>query len=264
MAFEGLISRRLGETIRMRHSPYRQRLRPVAILGRVPALVLPGRARVGPSDRLVRAAAVAVVTAAIGLGGVSSVALAAEPTAVTVSGTLVDEHGAALAGVHLVIEELLAPDGGLAGFQVVTDAKGAFSADVEPWGTADEPATLTVSTPPDVLETVNVIDGSCTRSFSVIVKATRDVALADGPADPLALMATTELLGEVCGTTATPPPTSARTPKPGLTPPPTDAAARSGTESSDRLGLAAALGFAAGLAGAVLYLTPRPRGRRRS
>jgi hypothetical protein len=51
---------------------------------------------------------------------------------VTVRGTLVDGHGTPLGVIHLVIEELVPPDGGLAGFQVATDAGGAFSADLEP------------------------------------------------------------------------------------------------------------------------------------
>jgi hypothetical protein len=218
---------------------------------------------VGLLDRWLRAAVAVVVMAMAWGGAVAPAALAADP-GVIVSGTLVDEHGAALEGVHLVIEEQLPPDGGLAGFQVVTDASGAFAADLEPWGTADAKATLSVKTPTGGLEVVEVIDGSCTRSWSVVVDASQDVALADGPIDPLAITATTALIGEVCGTTGTPPPANAGTGRPTVTPPPTDAVARLGGGSSDRLGPALSAGFAIGLVAAILLLTPRPRGRRRS
>ena len=217
----------------------------------------------GLLDRWLRAAVAAVVMALAWGGVVAPAVLAADP-GVTVSGSLVDEHGTALAGIHLVIEEQLPPDGGLAGFQVVTDASGDFAADLEPWGTAGAPATLTVKTPADGLEVVEVVDGACTRSLSVVVDATQDVALADGPIDPLAIKATTELIGEVCGTTATPPPAGAGTGRPTVTPPPTDAFARREASSPDRLGPALSLGFAIGLVATILLLTPRPRGRRRS
>jgi hypothetical protein len=219
---------------------------------------------VGLLDRSFRAAAAAVVLALACCGALAPATFAAEPAGVTVSGTLVDEHGGALAGVHLVIEEELPPDGGLTGFQAITDSSGAFSADLEPWGTADAPATVTVKTPADGIEVVEVIDGSCTRSWSVVVDATRDAALADGPIDPLVLTATTDLIGEVCGTTATPPPAGAGTRGPTITPPPTDALAPVAGNADDRLGVALTLGFAAALATAIAFLTPRPRGRRRS
>ena len=211
-----------------------------------------------------RAAAVAVLVASAAIGGVSAPAtLAVGSASATVAGRLVDGRDAPLVGIKLVIEELLPPDGGLAGYQVTTDGAGAFSADVEPWGTAAAPATLTIATPKDEVQTVNVIDGSCTHTFTVTVNAKRDVTLAEGPTDPFALTGTMELLGEVCGTTATPPPANGGARGPAITPPPTDVIARTGGPSDDGLRPKLIVGFAVVLGVALVFVTPRPRGRRR-
>jgi len=181
---------------------------------------------------------------------------------VPVDGTLADGHGAPLAGVHLVIEELPPPDGGLVAYQVTTDAAGRFSADVEPWGTAAAPATLTIATPNGEVQTVNVIDGRCSRTFSVTASTKRDVALADGPTDPFALTATMALVGEACEATATPAPATGRAHDPELTPPPTDVLPNAAKAAGDGFGSTAIVAFALGLGVALASLTPRRRRRR--
>jgi hypothetical protein len=215
-------------------------------------------------SRALRAATAAALSCGALACLVASPALAADPSTVTVGGWLVDDHGAPLGGIHLVIEELVPPDGGLAAFQVTTDAGGAFSADVEPWGTAAAPAKLTISTPSGDVQTIDVEDESCTHTYSVAVHDERDVALADGPIDPLTVSATTELVGEVCSTTATPPPTSGRTPTPHLTPPPTDAGTAVVAPSGERMGPVLLVASFVGLLAAAALVVSRPgaRGRR--
>lgn len=216
--------------------------------------------------RTIRAAASGLlVAAAVGTGGMTGMtsALAADPGMVALGGTVVDGNGAALAGVHLVISEELPPDGGIAAFHATTAADGSFAADVYAWGTADAPATLTIATPAD--EAVEVVGETCSQTWGVAVAADREVALADAAPDPLALTATTTLLGEVCGTTATPPPggNGAVSGRPGLTPPPTDTLAASIAIAPDRLGPALMIGFVVGLVAAAALLFPRPGARRR-
>ena len=164
----------------------------------------------GLQYRAIRAAASALlVAAAVGTGGMTGMTstLAADPATVGLTGTLVDGGGAPIAGVHLVITEELPPDGGIAAFQATTGADGSFAADVYAWGTADAPASLTIATPAD--EAIEIVGETCSQTWGVQVRSAEDVALADGAPSPLALTATTTLLGEVCGTTATPPPNSA-------------------------------------------------------
>ena len=216
--------------------------------------------------RTIRAAASALlVAAAVGTGGMAGLtsALAGGPATVGLEGTVVDSAGTPLGGIHLVISEELPPDGGLAGFQVTTAADGSFGADVYAWGTADAPATLTIATPAD--EAVDVIGETCSQSWGVVVRADRQLALADATPDPLTLTATTTLLGEVCGTTATPPPDSHGTSggRPDLTPPPTDAFVATIPNAPDRLGPALTIGFVIGLVAAAAVLLRRPGARRR-
>jgi hypothetical protein len=111
--------------------------------------------------------------------------------------------------------------------------------------------------------TVDVEDASCTHSYSVAVDVERDVALADGPIDPLEISATTDLIGEICGTTATPPPTSARTPTPAITRPPTDLGPAPLATTEERLDPALVIGFIAGVLAAAVLLVPRAGARRR-
>jgi len=220
---------------------------------------------VGLPYRTIRAAASALlVSVAVGTGGMTGMSsvLAADPAMVALAGHVVDADGGPLGGVHLVISEELPPDGGIAGFHVTTSADGSFAADVYAWGTADAPASLTISTPAG--EEVTVIGETCSQTWGVAIAAHQDLALAESKPDPLTLTATTTLLGEVCGTTATPPP---NTPRGGgganLTPPPTDTIGAPVAGSADRLGPALTIGFLVGLLLTAAALLPRPGARRR-
>jgi hypothetical protein len=227
---------------------------------------------VGLLDRAPRAAASALLLAtAIGAAGTTGISpvLAVDPATVPLSGSLVDEHGTALAGVHLVISEEQPPDGGLAGASVMTAADGSFSASMYPWGTAEAPATLTIKTPPG--EQIERIGASCSQTIGVAVSDTESLTLdgaTDGP-PAIALTASTTLLGEVCGTTGTPAPNSGGSSGSGsgggsatVTPPPTDGLAAAFATSEERLGPALFVGFLAGLAAAISLSVPRPRSRR--
>jgi hypothetical protein len=220
--------------------------------------------------RAPRAAVSALLLAtAIGAAGTTGVstALGVDPPArVDIAGTLADGHGAALRGIDLIVSEELPPDGGLAGFQTTTGADGSFSVAVEPWGTANAPATLTIKAAPDT--TLTVVGESCSQTWSVTLADTRQVALADAaaPPDPIALVAATALVGEVCGATGTPRPTPA--PNSGShsqanpTPPPTDANPTLG-DREERPATALLVGFVVGLAAALSLLVRRPGARRR-
>lgn len=223
--------------------------------------------------RAPRAAASALLVATLiglaGTTGISAVLAADPPVNVDIAGIVVDQHGLRLPGVHLVISEELPPDGGIAGFRVTTGADGSFSASLFAWGTSDAPADLRITTPADEAITVP-IDAQCSRTYSVAVSDVRQVALHDDPAPgPLDVVAATTVLGEICGTTATPPPGSAsgngatRTPSPRLTPPPTDAVPSAGIREGDRAGMALLLGFVTGLIGATVLLSNRSAARRR-
>lgn len=216
--------------------------------------------------RTIRAAVSALLIAfALGAGGMTGMtsALAADPPTVELTGTLVDGAGAALAGVDLLLTEELAPDGGIAAFQTTTGADGSFGVALYPWGTADVPATLSIVTAPDV--ELTRIGPECSQTWSVVLAAARDLALgqAGAPApEPLALVATTELIGEVCAVVATPPPIAGNGGA-GLTPPPTDTVPPTAGGEMDRLGLALIVGFAIGLASVLAFLTQRRGTRRR-
>jgi hypothetical protein len=226
--------------------------------------------RVTLRSRVPRAAVSALVLAtAIGAAGTTglSTALAVDPPAkVDIAGTLADGHGAALAGIDLIVSEELPPDGGLAGFQATSGPDGSFAVAVEPWGTADAPATLTIKAAPD--STITAVGESCSQTWSVTLAETRQVALSEAavPPEPIALVARTELVGEVCGATGTPRPTPA--PNSGShtqanpTPPPTDANPTLG-DREERPATALLVGFVVGLAAALLMLLPRPGARRR-
>ena len=217
----------------------------------------------GLSYRTIRAAGSALlVAAAVGTGGMTGMAsaLAADPGTVAVSGSLVDGAGHPLAGIHLTIVEELPPDGGIAGFPVTTGEDGSFGADLFAWGTADAPATVTIKTDPG--QELTVIGDACSQTWGVTAADRREVALAAGPPDALSVTASTTLVGEVCGTTATPPPGAGGAGNAQRTPPPTDSTlGRAG--SPDRLGPALTLGFVLGLVLATAFLLPRPGSRRR-
>jgi hypothetical protein len=200
--------------------------------------------------------------------GMTSV-LAVDPAMVGLTGTLVDGAGAPLGGVGLTIAEELPPDGGAAAFPVTTAADGTFAAEVYAWGTANAPASLSISTAAGT--EILVVGESCSQTWSVEVKDDRQVALADDAPEPLMITAATTLLGEVCGTTGTPAPGGNNGTGGGgggglsITPPPTDTvAAAEPAREGDRLGAALAIGFVAGLILAIVALAPRPRVRRRS
>jgi hypothetical protein len=227
--------------------------------------------------RAIRAAATAlIVAAAVGAGGMAGMtsALAADPATVALTGTLIDGGGAPLAGIHLVIDETLPPNGGNAAFQVTTAADGSFAADVHAWGTVDAPATLTVTARD---ETVVLESENCSRTWSVAIDPDQAVTLAGAALDPLTLTATTALVGEVCGTVASPPPTIATSPptiatsppnttgggRPQVTPPPTDTFELPAASEPDRLGPALMIGFVVGLLASAAVLLSRPGARRR-
>lgn len=221
--------------------------------------------------RTVRAAASAlVIAAAMGAGGMTGMAsaLAVEPPSqVAITGSLVDGDGAPLGGVPLVISEEHA-EGGIAAVQVTTGADGGFTADLFPWGTADVPAHLSIRTPADTQ--IEVFGERCTQTLGVAVADERSVAWSEAAPEALTVVAETVLLGEVCGTVATPPP-----PPPGtntgsgsggqgdLTPPPTDVLRDAVAGPPDRQGPALAIGFVVGLMLAAMFLTPRPGARTR-
>lgn len=212
-----------------------------------------------------------LVAMTIGLGGttgVSAVFAVDPPSTVAVSGTLVDQAGISLPGVHLVITEELPPDGGFAGFQARTGPDGSFTATLFAWGTADVPAEVRVTAPQGESITL-VVDDQCTRTLGVVVADARKLALGDPATAPksLDLVATSTVLGEACGTTATPPTNAGtgntRGPATQVTPPPTDGRRPVAAVAEDRIGPALALGFIAGLIGAVSFLVPRPKAPRR-
>lgn len=223
----------------------------------------------GLQYRTIRAAAsVLLVAAAVGTGGmtgIGSVRAADPPATVFVTGTLANEHGTGLPFVHLVVAEMLPPDGGAAGFDVTTGPDGGFGFRAFAWGTTDAPAQITITTPPDT-ETGLAVNDDCHQTVGVAVHDTRDVALADVGAEVpvLDLVAATTVLGEVCATTATPKPDGPRaTNRPGLTPPPTDTFGRPIAGDPDRTGPALTIGFLVGLVAAAVLLLPRPGARRR-
>jgi hypothetical protein len=203
-----------------------------------------------------------------GTTGVSAVLAVDPPSTVAIVGTLVDQSGTALPGVHLVITEELPPDGGFAGFQAETAADGSFSATLFAWGTADGPAEIRINAPQDESITL-AVDDQCSRTLGVVVADARQLALADPAAasTPLDVVATSSVLGEACGTTATPQTNvgsgNSRGPAAQLTPPPTDVRQPVTTGAEDRIGPALLLGFISGLIGAAGFVVVRPGARRR-
>jgi hypothetical protein len=209
---------------------------------------------------------IATAIGSAGMTGVSSVFAVDPPSTVAVTGSLRDETGAPLEGIHLAIAEELPPDGGLAGVQVATTGDGTFAASIERWGMADEPATLTIRTVTD--QQIEIIGEACSRTLAVTVRERREVALRDAvdPLPPIDLVATTTVLGEVCDATSTPrvhaaAPAGPAAPLVGPTPPPTDTIAPAAGPST-RMATALLIGFVVGLVAAVLLLVPRPGARR--
>ena len=227
----------------------------------------------GLGYRTIRAAATAVVIAtAVGLGGMTGMSpvVAVEPGMTTLTGTLLDADAAPLPGVHLIVTQEYAPDGGLAAVQATTGTDGRFAVDVHAWGTSESPAALRIATPAG--EELQRNGPDCSQTWSVALDSRHELALAETTPEPLTLTATIALLGEVCGTVGEPGPgpgTGSGTDSgtggggPAITPPPTDALGAATGPSGDRLGATLAIGFALGLAGVLVLLTPRPGARAR-
>ncbi|HEY7131905.1 MAG TPA: hypothetical protein VH440_06620 [Candidatus Limnocylindrales bacterium] len=188
------------------------------------------------------------------------------PATVPLTGQVRDTSGSALAGVPLVVAEELPPDGGLAGWQVTTAGDGTFAVGVLPWGTADAPATVTIRADPAAR--VRTESGGCSRTFAVSLSDTRPLSLAETLAPAaIDLVATTRVVGEVCGATATAPSVAAGLGAPargdGPTPPPTDGLSSSLDRSTDRPATALLVGFGLGFVLALLFVLPRSGLRRR-
>jgi hypothetical protein len=223
------------------------------------------RLRERTSRAAVSAWLLAATVGAVGMTGMSSALAVDGPATVSLAGQLRDASGAALAGVPLVVAEELPPDGGLAGWQVTTAADGTFAVAVLRWGTADAPATLTIRTVPSTR--VRTDSGGCSRTLEVRLSDARPLQLAEATTPAaIDLVATTTLIGEVCGATATPPSVAGGLGAPahgdGPTPPPTDGLPASLDRSADRPATALLVGFGLGLLAALLFVLPR-RGLRR-
>lgn len=221
----------------------------------------------GLGYRSIRAAATAVtIAAAVGAGGMTGMTsvLAVEPATTTLNGTLVDGAAGPLPGVHLIVTQEYAPDGGLAAVQTITAADGTFSVEIQAWGTSGAPAALRIATPAG--EEFQLNGPKCSQTWSVALDSRHEMALAETAPEPLTLTATTALLGEVCGTVSEPGTDSGAGrggAGPAITPPPTDVLRVEPSGSGDRFGLTLLIGFALGLAGVLAFLTPRPGARRR-
>jgi hypothetical protein len=216
--------------------------------------------------RTIRAAASALlVAAAVGTGGMAGMTsvLAADPALVGLAGTVLNHDGGApLAGVPLIITEMVLPDGGAVAAQTTTGADGTFAVDVEALGTADAPATVTFKTPPDTM--IEVIGDRCSQTWSVAIDPGQDVTLSGTAPGPLTLKATTALTGEVCGTTGVPSTShSGDSGSANLTPPPTDVFVAPTEGPSDRVAPALTIAFVVGLLVVAALLLPHRRARRR-
>jgi hypothetical protein len=196
-----------------------------------------------------------------GTTGISTALALDSAATVALSGSLRDAAGLPLAGIPLVVAEEQSADGGLAGYEVVTARDGTFRLDVQPWGTAANPARITIRTSPDT--TMQVLAARCSRIVGVSLAETRDLTLEEPGAHPavLDLVAATTLLGEVCATLATAKPDAARPPA-AVTPPPTETGVVLESAATDRHAAALVVGFAMGLLATILFVLPRPRRRR--
>jgi hypothetical protein len=221
---------------------------------------------VGLQYRTIRAAATALlVAAAVGVGGMGGMtsALASDPGTITLTGTLL-EGTVPLGGVHLLVAET-GPDDAFAGVQAITAADGTFSADLFDWGTPETPATVSISATDDL----QIVNDECSESWTVTIATGSPMTLTGGTPSNVTVTATTELIGEVCGTTGTPATGGSNGSagsgggRPDITPPPTDVVSASSPEA-DRMVPALGIGFVVGLIVAVaLLLAPRPGTRRR-
>ncbi|HEY3522239.1 MAG TPA: hypothetical protein VGK63_00925 [Candidatus Limnocylindrales bacterium] len=174
------------------------------------------------------------------------------PDAPVLTGVVVGPDGGAFAVFEASVAMVRA-DGAAWGRSLEIGADGRFSAGVQAWGTADAPSHLSVQVNGAVVG--HETEGDCTYDLAPRASYEASVALADGH-DPseIALVASIERVGGVCGTTGTPKPTTAPPgaaggrSTPAATLPPTDVT--TAPASSDAAPLIAAvlvLGSAAGL-----------------
>jgi hypothetical protein len=225
------------------------------------------RLRERTSRAAVSAWLLAATIGAVGMTGMSSALAVDRSATVPLSGRLIDASGSPLAAVPLVVAEELPPDGGLAGWQVVTAGDGTFAVSVLPWGTTDAPASLTIRTEPGAVLSRQA--GDCTRTLEVTLADRRLLRLADTTGAParIDLVAATTLTGEVCAATATSPAVAGGLGAPahgtGPTPPATDGLPAPLDGSTDRPATALLVGFGLGLLAALLFVLPRSGVRRR-
>ena len=219
----------------------------------------------GPQYRTIRAVASALlVSAAVGTGGMAGMTsvLAADPALVGLAGTVVNHDGRApLAGVPLVVTEMVLPDGGSVAAQTTTGADGTFGIELQALGTADTPAIVTFRTPPNTM--IEVIGETCSQTWGVAIDSGQDLTLDGAAPDRLTLKATTTLIGEVCGTTGVPATGQSGGGSSRMTPPPTDTSGVPNAADADRLAPALTIGFVVSVLAAAALLLPRPRARRR-
>ncbi len=143
----------------------------------------------------------------------------------------------------------------------MTAADGSFAASISSSEAIDAPAVLTIRTVPGTQ--VVVIGAACSRTLGVSVAHSRSLTPAGTTALPaIDLVAATTVLGEVCGTTATPHPEAGTHAAAHVTPPPTDTNPPAHAGPSERLATALLVGFVVGLVAAFLLLVPRPGARR--
>ena len=123
--------------------------------------------------------------------------LAADSPVLT--GIVVDANGEPFP-VENGLLEMSAPDGGgIHAAQVSVGGDGSFEVEVMPWGTAGNPAEVTITITGAVAETVETAAG-CTDQFAPVAEATFPVALeSGGDPEPVALVAEERLIGTVCG-----------------------------------------------------------------
>ncbi|HET7028042.1 MAG TPA: hypothetical protein VFI28_10170 [Candidatus Limnocylindrales bacterium] len=181
-------------------------------------------------------------------------------------GTVVGEDGLPFA-VHDAGVSMHRADGGEWAGPLEVAADGSFAIHVEPWGTTDEPADLSVH----VLGVVvaSEADGDCTYDLAPDVEWSVEVQLAGGrQLEPIALAATLTRVSGVCSTSGTPAPTSPTRPAPSAahhspavvpTLPPTDRLGRGDVAGGG--GLAATLALLA-VGGALALIAGRRRDRR--
>jgi len=133
----------------------------------------------------------------------------------TFAGTILDADGLPFS-VSAATVSMHRADGADWERDLPIDEHGGFSVRVQPWGTPDAPAQLTLRVVGEV--TATEADGDCTIELAPELAKTLDVTLArGGTLAPVVALAGVHQVGEVCGTTGTPKPSataSGGTPRP--------------------------------------------------